>query len=188
MPFGCSWASRINWNRAGCEGELRNHAVTNTGFLDVFHECKNSVRKSSFQSLTLRMGSMEQSRLSLPFILCLTFMTFHSFNINEMKSAVPVRSFLHWRQRTAELCTSTRVRPPSPVYNKFQSRKLVQCPPMASQYNNQRDGWTANFQHIAQLFNLEMTMPLNKVHRLSPIAIERKSVEKTSLFYAFLLH
>jgi hypothetical protein len=66
------------------------------------------------------------------------------------------------------------------VYNNFQSRKRFQCPSMISSHENLPNGCIANFHHIVQLFNLEMTMPLKKAHRLSPTVIEPKSIEKTS--------
>jgi hypothetical protein len=63
------------------------------------------------------------------------------------------------------------------VYNNFQSRKLFQCPPMI---RNLPDGCTANFHHLVELFNLELTMPLKKAHRLSPTVLAPKNIEKTS--------
>ena len=43
------------------------------------------------------------------------------------------------------------------------------------------DGCTARFQHIVDLFNYESTMSLKKAHRLTPAALEPKSIEKVSV-------
>ena len=64
------------------------------------------------------------------------------------------------------------------VYNNFQSRKLFECPSMAS---NLPAGCTAHFQHVTDLYNLESTMSLKKAHRLTPAALQPKSIEKTSV-------
>jgi hypothetical protein len=64
------------------------------------------------------------------------------------------------------------------VYNNFQSRKLFHCPQMTLNLPN---GCTANFQHIVDLFNMESTMSLKKGHRLTPAALEPKSIEKVSV-------
>ena len=64
------------------------------------------------------------------------------------------------------------------VYNNFQSGKLFDCPSMTS---NLPSGCTAHLQHIIDLYNLESVMSLKKAHRLSPAALQPKSIEKTSV-------
>jgi len=64
------------------------------------------------------------------------------------------------------------------VYNNFQSRKLFECPAMTF---NLPAGCTANFQHVTDLYNLESVMSLKKAHRLTPAALQPKSIEKTSV-------
>jgi len=64
------------------------------------------------------------------------------------------------------------------VYNNFQKRKKFECPEME---RNLPAGCTADFQHIVDLFNMEANMSLKKAHRLTPAALEPKSIEKTSV-------
>jgi len=64
------------------------------------------------------------------------------------------------------------------VYNNFQRRRIFECPPMV---RNLPDGCSANFQHIADLYNKESSMSLKKAHKLSPAALNPKSIEKTSV-------
>jgi THAP domain/Transposase protein len=64
------------------------------------------------------------------------------------------------------------------VYNNFQKRKKFECPEMA---RNLPAGCTADFQHIVDLFTMEANMSLKKAHRLTPAALEPKSIEKTSV-------
>jgi len=42
-------------------------------------------------------------------------------------------------------------------------------------------GCSANFQHIIELYNKESTMALKKAHRLTPVTLAPKSIEKTSV-------
>ena len=64
------------------------------------------------------------------------------------------------------------------VYNNFQSRKAFECPTMDG---NLPEGCVTLFQHIVDLYNLESTMSLKKAHRLTPAALQPKSIEKTSV-------
>jgi hypothetical protein len=64
------------------------------------------------------------------------------------------------------------------VYNNFQKRKKFECPEME---RNLPAGCTADFRHIADLFTMEANMSLKKAHRLTPAALEPKSIEKTSV-------
>jgi len=57
--------------------------------------CAHSLRKSSFQSSDERIGSFVISRLCLPFVRDLTFVTSHFYNeADEVSSTVPCRSVL----------------------------------------------------------------------------------------------
>jgi len=64
------------------------------------------------------------------------------------------------------------------VYNNFQARKKFECPELKMNLTN---GCVAQFQHIVDLFNLEANMCPKKAHRLTPAALEPKSIEKTSV-------
>lgn len=64
------------------------------------------------------------------------------------------------------------------LYNNFQARKKFVCPPMGSDLPN---GCSANFQHIADLYNKEEGMSLKKAHRLKQSTLQPKSIEKTSV-------
>ena len=64
------------------------------------------------------------------------------------------------------------------VYNNFQSRKEFKCPPMS---RNLPAGCHAQFQHIEELCNLEVDMTLKKAHKLTPAALQPKSIKKTSV-------
>jgi len=45
---------------------------------------------------------------------------------------------------------------------------------------NLPDGCFANFTHIAELYEMESTMPLKKTHSLRQAALNPKNIEKTS--------
>ena len=64
------------------------------------------------------------------------------------------------------------------LYNNFQSRKLFECPPIPPTLPA---GCTAQFRHIIDLHTLESGMLLKKAHRLTPAALNPKSIEKTSV-------
>ena len=64
------------------------------------------------------------------------------------------------------------------VYNNFQSRKEFKCPLMS---RNLPAGCHAQFQHIEELYNLEADMTLKKARKLTPAALQPKSIEKTSV-------
>ena len=64
------------------------------------------------------------------------------------------------------------------VYNNFQRRQVFECPPMK---HNLVHGCSANFKHIVDLYNTESTMSLKKAHRLTPAALNPRSIEKTSV-------
>ena len=63
------------------------------------------------------------------------------------------------------------------VYNNFQSRKIFNCPPMISMLDNE---CSANFNHIVELYNFELTMSLRKAHKIGLSTLDPKSIEKTS--------
>ena len=63
------------------------------------------------------------------------------------------------------------------LYNNFQSRKTFECPSMP---NNLPEGCYAKFADIAELHELESTMPLKKAYSLRPSTLDPKSIEKTS--------
>jgi len=64
------------------------------------------------------------------------------------------------------------------VCNNVQSRKKFECPHMKL---NLPTGCTANFKHVIDLFNMKYSMSLKKTYRLTPAALEPKSIEKTSV-------
>ena len=53
----------------------------------------------------------------------------------------------------------------------------MHCPPMDK---NLPDGCIANFAHIAELYEMESTMPQKKAHSLRQAALNPKNIEKTS--------
>ena len=63
------------------------------------------------------------------------------------------------------------------LYNNFQARKTFECPVME---NNLPDGCCAKFADIAELYELESTMPLKKAYSLTQSTLDPKSIEKTS--------
>jgi hypothetical protein len=65
------------------------------------------------------------------------------------------------------------------VYNNFLVRKTFICPPMDR--NLPDDGCIAKFRDIVDLYNMEATMSLKKAHRLTPVALDPKSIEKISV-------
>ena len=67
------------------------------------------------------------------------------------------------------------------VYNNFQSRKVFKCPTFD---RNLPNGCHADFNHIVGLYNLEASSSLKKAHKLSPAALNPKSIEKTSVTLA----
>ena len=55
---------------------------------------------------------------------------------------------------------------------------LFDCPQME---RDLREGCQARFQDVVDLFDLESTVSLKKSHRLTPAALQTKSIEKTSV-------
>jgi len=64
------------------------------------------------------------------------------------------------------------------VYNNFQRREVFECPLME---RNLPHGCTANFRHIAELYNMESTLSLKKAHKLGPATLNPRNIEKTSV-------
>lgn len=67
------------------------------------------------------------------------------------------------------------------VYNNFQARKKFDCPEFA---DNLPNGCHADFLHVAELYHHEASSALKKAHRLTPAALNPKSIEKTSVALA----
>lgn len=61
------------------------------------------------------------------------------------------------------------------IYNNFQKRKTFQFPPLIS---GDESSGKANFNHIKELFQLEVAMPIKLGYKLSPKSLEPKSIEK----------
>ena len=64
------------------------------------------------------------------------------------------------------------------IYNNFQTRKILKCPPNPPLAPN---GFNANFHHIKELYELESSSSLRKAHRLTSTVIHPQSIERTSV-------
>lgn len=67
------------------------------------------------------------------------------------------------------------------LYNNFQSKKLFVCPSTTHDDGNE---FTAKFEDIHDIYDLEMSKPLRIAHKLSLNVLNPKSIERTSMKYA----
>ena len=67
------------------------------------------------------------------------------------------------------------------VYNNFQAQKKFNCSEFAAFLPS---GCHADFQYVADMYHYEASSALKKAHRLTPAALNPKSIEETSVALA----
>jgi hypothetical protein len=74
------------------------------------------------------------------------------------------------------------------VFNNFERRRIFTCPPLphsvSSSTTEQPTAFTANFQHVEDLFVLEKDKPVKAAHKLTKATFNPTSIQKTSVKFA----